>query len=461
MLKRSYPWCMRTAPKDASDYRSDEFLDLTTARPCAKGGGIETRALLTIIAVLATTATATAAEQMIGLQYVEGYSISIDIPDGYTWETKVAGVSYECVGPSLIIKKYKATGEYIETTDSPGVHRFSIALPTAFGEIQGDNVREQLPGKLGGGAGYEEGYTEIDGRPAYYRFAQSRDSVMESNGFGVIIAFEEFSQKWGPPLDYLPRTTPYIVLSGTSGDVPSPRTFGDEVWYYMVGEATSAEKNRENLRHVFESIRISVPSAFRITVSAEHGSVQRVLYDGTEAPLTIGEITETTKIVTHGNSYVEYWIEKYARITQGEKTLFEYKETKVTEGNLLSLLHQGIIHGFIAAGSGQIDFYFKTPAALAYVSGTEFVLEAGEDSSTALTVLGGQAELSDLNRTKIVLVSTNQKSIVKPGGLPSDPATVDPGQIHKWWEASGEVPDPYIAAVLILTFVWIPSGARR
>jgi len=416
--------------------------------------------LLILFAVLATATAATATEQAIDLKSVEGYRISIDIPAGYTWETKVEGVSFECVGPSLVIRKYKATGEHIETVDTPEVHRFSIAMPTVIGRIQGDNVREQLPGKMGGEASYEEGYTEIDGRAAYYRFTQSRDNVMESNEFRVVVAFEELSQKWGPPLEQLPRETPYIVLMGSSGDAPSPRRFGDELWYYMAGEATSAEKNRDNLRHVFESIRILAPSSFHITVSTEYGSVQRVLIDGTEIPLIISEITQTTKIVTHENSYVEYWIEKYARITQGEETIFEFKETKLLEGSLLSLLLRGRIYGFIAADK-KIDFYFKTPAALAYVSGTEFILEVAEDSSTTLTVLGGKVEFSDLNRTKIVLVGGNQASTVEAGGLPSGPTAVDPGQVNRWWEAAQQVPDPYLVAVGVLAVVWIASDLGR
>jgi len=202
------------------------------------------------------------------------------------------------------------------------------------------------------------------------------------------------------------------------------------------------------------------PAPVTITVSVLYGSVQRVLDDGTEIPLTTTEITEVMRVITHERSYVEYWIEKYVRIRQGEKTVFEFKETKLIEGGLLSLLHRGTIYGFIGADR-KIDFFFKTPAALALVSGTEFILEVAEDSSTTLTVLGGEVEFSDLNRTKIVLVGRSQTSTVKLGGLPSESRSVDPAQIDRWWERSAEVPDPYLGTALALAVVSIASVLRK
>ncbi|MEA3485559.1 MAG: FecR family protein [Candidatus Aerophobetes bacterium] len=80
------------------------------------------------------------------------------------------------------------------------------------------------------------------------------------------------------------------------------------------------------------------------------------------------------------------------------------------------------------------QFEIRTPVAAIGVRGTQFVTNVDKDGTTTLTVLEGSVEFSDLNKKKTVVVKKNQTSVVKPGGLPSEPAHINPGQIPRWWE---------------------------
>jgi ferric-dicitrate binding protein FerR (iron transport regulator) len=66
--------------------------------------------------------------------------------------------------------------------------------------------------------------------------------------------------------------------------------------------------------------------------------------------------------------------------------------------------------------------------------GTQFVTNVDKDRTTTLTVLEGSVEFSDLNKKKTVVVKKNQTSVVKPGGLPSEPVSIDEKRIPIWWE---------------------------
>lgn len=80
------------------------------------------------------------------------------------------------------------------------------------------------------------------------------------------------------------------------------------------------------------------------------------------------------------------------------------------------------------------DFKVRMPQAVVAVRGTQFVTKAEKDGTTILTVIDGEVEFSDIQKRKTVLVKKNQKSVVKPGGLPSEPVFIDPNQILRWWE---------------------------
>lgn len=76
----------------------------------------------------------------------------------------------------------------------------------------------------------------------------------------------------------------------------------------------------------------------------------------------------------------------------------------------------------------------RSPVAALAVRGTEFVTSVDTDGTTTLTVLEGTVEFSDLNRETTVTVEENQMSVVNPEGLPSEPVSIDPNQIPRWWE---------------------------
>jgi len=80
------------------------------------------------------------------------------------------------------------------------------------------------------------------------------------------------------------------------------------------------------------------------------------------------------------------------------------------------------------------DFKVRSPQAVLGVRGTQFITRVEKDGTTILTVLDGEVEFSDKKKRKTVVVKKNQISVVNPGGLPSDPVSIDPNQILRWWE---------------------------
>ncbi len=91
----------------------------------------------------------------------------------------------------------------------------------------------------------------------------------------------------------------------------------------------------------------------------------------------------------------------------------------------------GEIHSKIKSGS---NYKVQMPQAVCGVRGTQFITKVEKDGTTILTVLDGEVEFSDIQKRKTVLVKKNQKSVCKPGGLPSEPVSIEPNQIPKWWE---------------------------
>lgn len=82
----------------------------------------------------------------------------------------------------------------------------------------------------------------------------------------------------------------------------------------------------------------------------------------------------------------------------------------------------------------QNKFKVRMPQAVCGVRGTRFITKVEKDGTTTVTVLDGEVEFSDKQMKKTVVVKKNQMATVKPGGLPSEPVSIDPGQTLKWWE---------------------------
>jgi len=107
----------------------------------------------------------------------------------------------------------------------------------------------------------------------------------------------------------------------------------------------------------------------------------------------------------------------------------------------VSKVLDGVIESNIYEGYIQVDIWedgkhhqFTTKDAIVEVSGTNFTMEVSGDGATILTVLDGEVEFSDKKKRKTVVVKKNQISFVNPGGLPSEPVSIDPNQILRWWE---------------------------
>ena len=69
--------------------------------------------------------------------------------------------------------------------------------------------------------------------------------------------------------------------------------------------------------------------------------------------------------------------------------------------------------------------------------GTEFVVEVTENGTTTLTVLSHVVDFSDIGGLKTVSVGENQTSVITPGSVPSEPVSLNPSQIDRWWEGAG------------------------
>jgi len=164
-----------------------------------------------------------------------------------------------------------------------------------------------------------------------------------------------------------------------------------------------------------------------IFLSTEYKDEAKTFPNGTE----IQKIHDKLKIVTK-DGCVELFIKEYFKINGLDGTKMEISVSKVLDGVIESNIYEGYI---------QVDIWeddkhhqFTTKDAIVEVSGTNFTMEVSGDGATILTVLDGEVEFSDKKKRKTVVVKKNQISFVNPGGLPSEPVSIDPNQILRWWE---------------------------
>lgn len=115
---------------------------------------------------------------------------------------------------------------------------------------------------------------------------------------------------------------------------------------------------------------------------------------------------------------------------KGKVIIKPNSESKFKEDRLLEQI-LGEIISIIKPG---VDYKVRTPQAVLAVRGTQFITEVAEDGTTTLAVLDGEVEFSDILRRKTVLVKKNQSSVVKPTELPTEPVSINPKMIPRWWE---------------------------
>lgn len=118
----------------------------------------------------------------------------------------------------------------------------------------------------------------------------------------------------------------------------------------------------------------------------------------------------------------------------GEVTVNINSECKFKEDKLLEQVLGEITTKLDKLREEGYDFKVRSPQAVIAVRGTQFITKVEKDGTTTLTVLDGEVEFSDKAKKKTVVVKKNQRSICKPGGLPSEPVSIDPNQIPRWWE---------------------------
>jgi len=79
-------------------------------------------------------------------------------------------------------------------------------------------------------------------------------------------------------------------------------------------------------------------------------------------------------------------------------------------------------------------FRVRLPQAFCGVRGTKFVVEVGNDGTDIIIVLEGEVEFSDRENENSVIVGQNQMSTCGPAGVPTEPESINPDEIYRWWE---------------------------
>ncbi len=85
----------------------------------------------------------------------------------------------------------------------------------------------------------------------------------------------------------------------------------------------------------------------------------------------------------------------------------------------------GRIRSVIKSLKPKAKFEIRTPVCVTSPRGTDYLVDAGEGGSIVL-VLEGSVEVSDLQRSKTVLLGAGEVSAATPSMLPSDPSRFDP-----------------------------------
>lgn len=109
--------------------------------------------------------------------------------------------------------------------------------------------------------------------------------------------------------------------------------------------------------------------------------------------------------------------------TNSEAKFSENKFLEQTMGEIYSKIKPGVNYKVRIRNSGACA-----------VRGTQLITRVEKDGTITLKVLDGEVEFSDVQNRKTVVVKKCQISVINPGGLPSEPVTIDPKQIPRWWE---------------------------
>ncbi len=158
-------------------------------------------------------------------------------------------------------------------------------------------------------------------------------------------------------------------------------------------------------------------------------SVKGIIYKVRTQKLSFPkDIKPNEPIKTDKRTRMEVNLPNVGKVNIAENTTAVFKSENLLE------IAKGKIHSLIKKLKPKTKFEIHTPTCVTSGRGTEYLLDVADDGTTTLIVLDGEVEISDLENKKTVIVKKNQKSIVKPGKLPSEPVNINPEQILKWWE---------------------------
>lgn len=390
---------------------------------------------------------------------LEGYYLSFTLPDGYKFKARSSWQDSpgSMTGPQIIGSCPHLESDFgnvrnvnpfkIKSWDSSETFNVDNVLPSNF--CDKDFIYEELSRPPGSGGERlpisSIRQRKVNGRDAYY--------IIFEYPYGrrqAIIGFRE------------------IILQGPCDNCcfmwyfQNPLTYSPDTqdcsWY--VNGQLMEEEFKQLVDHIFSSIEINwLPPAEEEPIepsSTTEGELTKpeihspylegdvkVVRNGEERPLEINEaLLPGDAIVTGEDGKVELSWSDGTVVKIGENTKIEVVELKETESVLK--IWWGKLHTTIKKlkRKGKFEIHVPPSGGRVSVRGTEFTLEVAEDGTTILTVLDGAAELSDLAKTKTVVVEQHQTSIVEPGGVPSDPVSIDPDQIDEWWGWEEEVPTP-------------------
>jgi len=140
------------------------------------------------------------------------------------------------------------------------------------------------------------------------------------------------------------------------------------------------------------------------------------------------DIKPNEPIKTDKKTQIEVTLPDIGTIEVSENTEAEFKSESLLE------VIKGKICTMIEKIRGKNKFEIHTPTCIVAVRGTKYAIDVEDNGTTTLIVLNGEVELSDKEMKKTIIVRENQLSVVKLEGLPSDPVSIEPDQILRWWE---------------------------
>ena len=167
-----------------------------------------------------------------------------------------------------------------------------------------------------------------------------------------------------------------------------------------------------------------------ITLTGMQGNV---VVERNGVAITTSYLQHGDQVTTGGGSSASITFADGSKVDLGPDGSFVLESISQIQSVLKLLV--GKLHALLSP-----KFAVRTPVAVTSVRGAEFVVEVTANGTTTLTVLSEECAFSDTGGLKTVLVGQDQTSVVTPGGVPSNPVSINPSQIDKWWTTQSSLP---------------------